>query len=389
MTNHSQAKDRVEAFVVGGTVRDTLLGRSVKDVDWVAVGATPQWMLDAGFQQVGADFPVFLHHETGEEWALARTERKTGKGYHGFETVFDPSVTLEDDLLRRDLTINAMAVAHEDWEEFQKTRNPDLVIDPFNGKRDLDLGVLRHVSEAFAEDPVRVLRVARFSARYNFFVDSETLELMEKLVLEGELNELTQERVFAELEKAMMEEFPMKFFHVLNVVQADKVLFHELTPAEWKPLMVAESLDRAVLLNMDFLSRMVILTAGFNQASILEMLMRLKAPNTLTALLRMSTTFIGRMMDHSIDFDDVDNFADVLDETNAWRQPEVFLKVMQSLVIFDNDFIRSTAFTFLKLHREGSKANFDMLTDEQKATLKGKKIGEAIADLRRKLMRES
>jgi tRNA nucleotidyltransferase (CCA-adding enzyme) len=373
-------------FVVGGAVRDVLLGREVKDVDFVVVSSTPEEMLAAGFQQVGADFPVFLDDQ-GQEFALARTERKTGSGYHGFETDFNPNVTLEEDLIRRDLTINAMAVPLLYWEEFQKTRNYDLVIDPFNGIRDLEMGVLRHVSEAFAEDPVRVLRVARFSARYEFIVDSETLELMEKLVLDGELNELTPERVFAELEKAMMEDFPINFFRVLNVVQADKVLFNELNPIERQPLMIIPSLDRAVMLKMDFLSRMVILTAGSNPENIMELLARLKAPNELSTLLKMSTTFVKRLMDYHNDFDNVDAFADVIDEIHAWRLPEIFLKVMQTLAIFDNDFIHTSVFKFLRLHREGSKARFNMLSDEQKATLKGKEISNAIADLRRELMR--
>ena len=183
----------MQTFLVGGAVRDELLGRPVKDRDWVVVGSTPDEMIDAGFEQVGADFPVFLHPETKEEFALARQEEKTGPGYHGFETRFDPSVTLEDDLVRRDLTINAMA------------RDADgNLIDPHHGIADLRAGILRHVSDAFAEDPLRVLRVARFAARYNFDVAPETMELMKKLVASGELDHLTPERVWAELEKAVI-----------------------------------------------------------------------------------------------------------------------------------------------------------------------------------------
>ena len=154
-------------FLVGGAVRDELLGRPVKDRDWVVVGATVQDMLDRGFSQVGADFPVFLHPDSKEEFALARQERKTAPGYHGFETRFDPDVTIEEDLFRRDLTINAMAKDEE-----------GNLIDPFNGQEDLENGVLRHVSEAFAEDPVRVLRVARFAARCNFDVHADTMQLI-------------------------------------------------------------------------------------------------------------------------------------------------------------------------------------------------------------------
>ena len=162
-----------------------------------------------------------------------------------------------------------------DWKVFLETRDPVFVVDPFNGMRDLEMGVLRHVSEAFAEDPVRVLRVARFSARYDFVVDSETLELMARLVTEGELDELTPERVFAEFEKALMEDFPINFFRVLAVVEADKVLFPELVPEVFRPLMVVESLDRAVMLKMDFLSRFVVLTTGLKTESVLEMRKRI------------------------------------------------------------------------------------------------------------------
>ena len=164
----------IKIYAVGGSVRDILLGRTPKDLDYVVVGATPEDMLKSGFEKVGADFPVFLHPKTKDEYALARTERKVGLGYTGFECSFDPSITLEEDLMRRDLTFNSMAVNKNDWEEFTRTRNPDLVIDPFNGILDLNNRLIRHTSKAFSEDPVRVLRVARFAARYNFKI-AETL----------------------------------------------------------------------------------------------------------------------------------------------------------------------------------------------------------------------
>lgn len=187
----------MKVFVVGGFVRDTLLGLTPKDKDFVIVGATEQdvqKMLDDGFQQVGADFPVFLHPETGDEYALARVERKTGVGYGGFTTETN-GVSLEDDLRRRDLTINAMAMDPETGEIF----------DFFGGQHDLKNGVLRHVSEAFQEDPLRVLRVARFAARYGFDIAPETMELMFKIVKSGEMRELAAERVWVEFEKLMYE----------------------------------------------------------------------------------------------------------------------------------------------------------------------------------------
>lgn len=196
-------------YLVGGAVRDLLLGLSPKDRDYVVVGATEEWMLDQGFKKVGAAFPVFLHPETGEEYALARTEVKSGKGYHGFSVKFDPSVTLEDDLKRRDLTINAMALSED--QRF---------IDPFNGQVDLKNKVLRHTSEAFAEDPLRVLRVARFAARYGFEVAPETLALCRKIVAAGELALLSRERVWVELYKGALEKHPDLMVKVLNDTQA-------------------------------------------------------------------------------------------------------------------------------------------------------------------------
>ena len=206
----------MEIYVVGGAVRDTLLYREVKDVDYVVVGSTPEQMISMGFVQVGADFPVFL--KDGEEYALARTERKSGVGYNGFETTFDPSVTLIDDLERRDLTINSMAVKLENWEEFQQTRNGRLVIDPFFGQADLQIGVLVHTSEAFAEDPVRVLRTARFAARYGFIVNLETHQLMSKVV--HELDHVPQERIWAEFAKGLMEDHPERMIAVLQGIHA-------------------------------------------------------------------------------------------------------------------------------------------------------------------------
>lgn len=208
----------MQMYVVGGAVRDVLLNRSAKDIDYVVVGATPEQMLKDGFTQVGASFPVFL--KNGEEYALARTERKTGVGYNGFETVFDPTVTIEDDLERRDLTINSMAVCLDDWETFVNDPNQrnDLLIDPFRGMDDLKNGILRHTSEAFAEDPVRVLRTARFAARYGFFVDLSTHFLMTTIV--HELNHVPHERIWAEFEKGLMEDHPEKMVAVLQGVGA-------------------------------------------------------------------------------------------------------------------------------------------------------------------------
>ena len=192
-------------YRVGGSVRDELLGRRIVDRDWVVVGATPEILVASGYRPVGRDFPVFLHPDTHEEYALARTERKHGRGYRGFEFFVSPDVTLDEDLARRDLTINAMA-----RDEHGK------LIDPFGGEADLRAGVLRHVSPAFVEDPLRVLRVARFAARFGFKVARETLALMRKLAESGELATLAPERVWQELSRGLMEPHPSRMIDVLR-----------------------------------------------------------------------------------------------------------------------------------------------------------------------------
>jgi len=203
------ARQPFRIFRVGGSVRDELLGRASGDRDWVVVGATPEMLAASGFRAVGSDFPVFLHPETKEEYALARTERKHGRGYRGFEFFASPDVTLEADLARRDLTINAMA-----------RDDAGALIDPHGGERDLRAGVLRHVSPAFVEDPLRVLRVARFAARFGFEVAPETLKLMRALAGSGELPTLAAERVWQEIARGLMEPHPARMLAVLHDARA-------------------------------------------------------------------------------------------------------------------------------------------------------------------------
>lgn len=218
----------LQAYLVGGAVRDLLLGRAAKDADYVVVGETPQTMTERGFAQVGKDFPVFLHPVSKDEYALARTERKTGVGYTGFETRTQ-GVSLKDDLRRRDLTINAMALA------------PDgSVIDPYGGQEDLAQGVLRHVDdEAFAEDPLRVLRVARFHARYGFQLDPRTVELAHRIVASGEMEALPAERLGLETTKALGEDDAAAYFEALDRVGALTVVLPEVVGADLDPLRAA------------------------------------------------------------------------------------------------------------------------------------------------------
>jgi len=207
-------------YLVGGAVRDELLGLEAGERDWVVTGATPEELLEAGFTQVGASFPVFLHPESGEEYALARTERKSGHGYHGFAVDFHPGVSIEEDLLRRDLTVNAMARDEQ-----------GRLIDPYRGREDLERKILRHVSPAFAEDPLRVLRVARFAARFEpmgFSVHPETIGLMREITRSGELDHLVPERSWAEMRRALDGGRPSIFLDVLRDCGALRVLLPEV-----------------------------------------------------------------------------------------------------------------------------------------------------------------
>ena len=224
----------MQTYLVGGAVRDKLLGRPIKDRDWVVVGSTPKQMLAHGYQAVGADFPVFLHPKTKEEYALARIERKIGAGYTGFSCDASSEVSLEEDLLRRDLTINAMAMDDQ-----------GNIIDPYHGQQDLENRLLRHVSDAFVEDPLRVLRVARFAARYydlGFRIAPETLTLMQTIVANGELTALSAERVWQETARSLLETHPEVYFENLRTCDALAVWFPELdklwgipNPAKWHP----------------------------------------------------------------------------------------------------------------------------------------------------------
>ncbi len=211
---------KIQTYLVGGAVRDELLGLHPEERDWVVVGNTPEGMVDQGFRPIGQSFPVFLHPETGEEYALARTERKTGRGYKGFSFYAAPTVSLEEDLQRRDLTVNAIARDEQ-----------GRLIDPYQGQKDLETRQLKHVSEAFAEDPLRVLRVARFMAKladFQFCIAPQTLDLMKELVATGEMEELTAERVWLETEKALLSCRPRLYFETLREVGALEILFPEI-----------------------------------------------------------------------------------------------------------------------------------------------------------------
>lgn len=339
----------MKTYLVGGAVRDELLGFPFHEKDWVVVGATTEEMLKKGYQQVGKDFPVFLHPETKEEYALARTERKTAPGYKGFEVHASPEVTLEEDLERRDLTINAIA-KDEDGN----------IIDPFNGLQDIHDKILRHVSPAFAEDPVRILRVARFAARYlhlGFIVAEETMQLMKNMVAAGEVDALVPERVWQEMGKSLAERSPSRFIEVLRDCGALKVILPELDrlfgvpqPAEHHPeidtgvhtLMV---LQQACKLSSATDVRFAALVHDLGKGTtpkaewprhigheargarlVLEVCRRLRIPNGYRDLAERTARF--HLHYHRALELKASTVVDVLEKLDAFRRPERFEKFL-------------------------------------------------------------
>ena len=339
----------MEVYLVGGAVRDELLGIPVKERDWCVVGATPDEMVDGGYRPVGKDFPVFLHPESGEEYALARTERKTAAGYHGFSFHTSPDVTLEQDLERRDLSINAMA------------RDADgRLIDPFGGRKDLEDRVLRHVSAAFIEDPVRILRVARFAARFasfGFTVAAETQAMMKDIVASGEADALVPERVWKETETALAEARPQVYFETLRECGALRVVFPEIDalfgvpqPEKWHPeidcgIHTMMVLEQAARLSDDIDVRFAALVHDLGKATTAKdrlpshpghearsvrlvdaMAKRLPIPNALRDLGRMAAEFHTHC--HRAFELRPDTILKVLNETDAFRRPERFQKFL-------------------------------------------------------------
>jgi tRNA nucleotidyltransferase (CCA-adding enzyme) len=339
----------MQIYIVGGAVRDELLGFVVKDKDYVVVGSTPEEMLAAGFKPVGKDFPVFLHPETRDEYALARTERKTAKGYKGFAIYASPEVTLEQDLARRDLTINAIARADDGQ-----------LVDPFNGIADIKSKTLRHVSHAFAEDPVRILRIARFSARLvDFNLAPETLQLMRQMVEAGEVDALVAERVWQELAKGLMEPKPSRMFEVLRACGALQKILPELDrlwgvpqPEQHHPeidtgVHVMMVIDYAASQNFSLPIRFAALMhdlgkgttprellpkhIGHEQRSanlLKEVCKRLRVPNDCKELGVMTAKFHGKL--HQAPQMRPATLLEFLIELDAIRQPERFMDFLKA-----------------------------------------------------------
>lgn len=365
-----------KVFVVGGAVRDLMLGRDPKDLDFVVVGSTPEEMLSLGFNQVGADFPVFLHPETGDEYALARTERKSGKGYHGFTVDFSPSVTLKDDLFRRDLTINAMAIPVESWED---AKNGDMLAlyDPFEGLIDLQNKTIRHVSEHFRDDPVRLLRVCRFVARYNFQVNNNTLLLMQDMVNNGEIDHLTSERVWLEFSKSLSEPYFIKFLYTLRIVGALDVLFPELVEM-WE--LVAKGLECTYVTLTDE-ERFAMLFVHCVPSEVTTFADRLKISNEFHHLAKVvSETW---PLINSWDRKDVQETFELIQKFGAFKQTQdLFSVTMIANALGDMSLVQMLSW-LSDVANITRKVTFSDLSSHQQETLKGAQIGEAINRLRK------
>ena len=372
----------MQIYLVGGAVRDKLLGLPVTECDWVVVGATPDAMLELGYQPVGREFPVFLHPETKEEYALARTERKTGPGYTGFETCADPDITLEEDLLRRDLTINAMA----------ETPAGEL-IDPYGGRDDLDNGLLRHVSPAFAEDPVRVLRIARFAAyfaKWGFRVAHTTNTLMRTMVNNGEVGHLVPERVWAELMKALATDKPARFFNVLAACGALHTLFPEFMSLEQDDTADSHGqtaielavLEQAVTLSDDIAVRFAALVCdldrgtagGFDSDGLEALCERHRVPNACRELAGMALQ--QRNQVQAADSLAAVQLLDLLTALDAFRRPE---RLDQFLLVCEADArANQHAFHGEYLQKALAAARSVRADDLQQQGLSGKEIGAAL-----------
>ncbi|GGW72697.1 CCA tRNA nucleotidyltransferase [Alteromonas halophila] len=364
----------MQTYLVGGAVRDELLGRLVTERDYVVVGSTPGEMLDKGFTQVGKDFPVFLHPDTREEYALARTERKSGAGYTGFVCDASPDVTLEEDLLRRDLTVNAMARA-----------NDGTLVDPFNGQADLNARVLRHVSEAFNEDPLRVFRVARFAARYahlGFTVHADTTKRMQQMAASGELATLTAERVWQETRRSLMEPDPAVFFTTLENAHALNDWFSEL-PAP--PSACYDALTRAARASLDEAQRMAVLCAGLSTDAARQLCQRLKTPNTVLDLVVLASRFSEVI---SAPLHDGAAILAVLDGADAWRKPDRFtqLLTLNACVRGDNTQVSAAQQQLQTALNAALSVDASAIA---KSGLRGPQIRDAIRDARIRAIEQS
>ncbi len=401
----------MKIYKVGGCVRDHLLGLPIVDIDWVVTGTTVDNMRSAGYQTVGKDFPVFLHPKTKQEYALARSERKTAPGYHGFDFNTDPTITIEQDLLRRDLTINAIA-EDEDGN----------LIDPYGGQADIEKRILRHVSDAFVEDPVRVLRVARFAARFNhlgFKLAPETIQLIREIGTSGELGTLVAERVWSEMSRALGESNPSIFFKTLRECDVLASLFPEIDnlygvpqTAKYHPeidtgIHVMMALEKSAKLNFDNETRFAVLMHDLGKATtptdilpshhgheqrgvklVTSFCKRWKVPKAHTELALITTeyhTHIHRAFDLK-----PTTLLKLFTKTDVFRKPERFKKMLQACLSdvrgrtdFENNPYPQATF----INQLADKLCHADISQIIQSNLDGKALGEAIQNLRLDLIK--
>lgn len=353
----------MKIYKVGGAVRDQLLGYPIVETDWVVVGATPEALLTQGYMQVGKDFPVFLHPHTREEYALARTERKSGHGYHGFVVHADPSVTLEDDLARRDLTINAMALSVD-----------GTLIDPFNGQADLAGKWLRHVSAHFIEDPLRVLRIARFAARYahlGFRIADETLALMRDIVRQNELAHLSVERIWVETDRALGEHDPQIYFSVLASCGALSALMPHIDADKAIAL-----LERVRHYTTRHDCRWAALLGGADAMQATDINKQLKVPKVHAALALATIKFINKTNTR-----DAAALLDVIGGLDGLRRDEPFKGFCIVIAAFDDEHVERHAIA-QRLIEARSAATQISAANITNTALEGPALGAAITVLR-------
>jgi tRNA nucleotidyltransferase (CCA-adding enzyme) len=364
----------VKTFIVGGAIRDRLLGLAVKDVDYVVVGATPEDLINKGFKPVGQDFPVFLHPETHEEYALARTERKVAPGYKGFIFHADPKVTLEEDLARRDLTINAIAQ--------EISLDGELIgpmIDPFGGIKDIQEKVLRHIGTAFLEDPVRLLRVARFSAKFpDFLIAPKTIEMLKKIGQSGELKALVKERVWQEFSKGLLAKQPSKLLLTLQACNVFEVFF---PTSLIKNGSMLQQLDEAAKSHFNLQQRCAILLAMLDVEEIKSWSNQWGIPVECKDYACLASD-LSKMINQATTTSDA--LLDILDRMDVWRKPERFNELMMVAKIqgFETEPLVMAYLAARKVNAAGIAAD---LTNESNA---GQLIKEKIRAARIAIIKE-
>lgn len=379
----------MQVYLVGGAVRDKLLGKTVKDNDYVVVGSTVEEMLAAGFKQVGADFPVFLHPITQQEYALARTERKSGQGYTGFSVHASPDVTLEEDLLRRDLTINAMAMEVNGLND--DTPKTGEIVDPYKGQKDIKNKHLKHVSAAFSEDPLRVLRVARFYGRFEslgFTIADDTFVLMEQLCVNNQLQHLTKERIWQESQRATMQNSPQVYWKTLYEVGALQSIMPSLY-VEWQDNEVQDNilhvLAKSAKLNLTMPQRWAVLMSSFldKQSSPQNIETALAKVSSFhkqhgipKAEQKLATLYVSQQHNlANINNLTADELIQLVTITNAHKQPEILQKLLEVASIFDLVINKTLIDKAITCYHAIGIGNID-------SSLKGKEIGMALSNMR-------